>query len=287
MSFTVPVFVPFLFALITVCLMVAARLKATVSAFDLIEEKTSLTKQASMLYEKLRSAKWLRSLLGPGDVEELLAAAGYPRGMNAEEFNSMRMAALGIAAVALCAGFLLQNLFLLLLIIIIKVPDWWLSSIVSSRRKAMKREFLVVASRLATAYAAGLDTYVSLEWASSGAGLSKGALRDELKRALEKIRMDTPLEKVLDEFAARTGLLEARRLATVIIQAQRYGGSVADKLMEAVRDARERRKAEILGQAKSAEQKMQLAVIIMALPTVICTLAPMAVSLMQQGGGLF
>lgn len=287
MSFTVPFIVPFMFGLAVICFMVALRLRITVSVFDLIEEKTSLAKQASELYEKLYSAKWLRALLGPRDVEELLAMAGYPRGMTAEEFNLMRMAALGIAAVALCAGFLFRNLFLLLLIIIVKAPDWWLSSVVSSRRRAMKREFLVVASRLATAYAAGLDTYASLEWASSGAKLSKGALRDELRRALEKIRMDTPLEKVLDEFAARTGLLEARRLATVIIQAQRYGGSVADKLMEAVRDARERRKAEILGQAKSAEQKMQLAVIVMALPTVICTLAPMAVSLVQQGGGLF
>lgn len=287
MSFTVPVFIPFLFALAAVCFMAALRLKATVSAFDLIEEKVSLAKQASAIYEKLHSAKWLRSLLGPSDIGELLAAAGFPYGLSVEEFNSMRMAALGIAAVALCAGFLFRNLFLLLLIIIVKAPDWWLSIVASNRRKAMKREFLVVASRLATAYAAGLDTYASLEWASKGAGISKSALRDELKRALEKVRMDTPLERVLDEFAARTGLLEARRLATVIIQAQRYGGSVADKLMEAVRDARERRKAEILGQAKSAEQKMQLAVIVMALPTVICTLAPMALSLVQQGGGLF
>jgi Flp pilus assembly protein TadB len=287
MSFSVPLLIPFLTALAAACLMAALRLRVTVSVFDLVDRREPLAEQASSLFRRIRSVRLLCFLLGPDDVGETLAMAGFPYSLGVGEFNLLRLAALVIAAAALCASLMFRNVFLLPLLIVVRAPDWWLLSLVSGRRKAMKRDFLVVATRLATAYAAGLDTYASLSWAAGGVKLEVSALRDELKRVLDKIRMDTPLEAVLEEFARRTGLLDARRLATVIVQAQRYGGSVADKLMDAVRDARERRKAEIIGQSKSAEQQMQLAVVVMALPTVICTLAPMAVSLTQQGGGLF
>ena len=88
---------------------------------------------------------------------------------------------------------------------------------------------------------------------------------------------------MLDEFAVRTGLLDARRLATVVIQAQKFGGAVTHKLTEAVQDTRKRREVEIIGQAQSADRKLQVAVFIMALPTIFLTLAPMGITLIQQG----
>lgn len=288
MTFRIPTLIPVVFGLSFFSLMVAFRMKATVSIFDLIGEKRPLIAQVSELYENLCSVKPLNLILGTKDVESLIISAGTPGGITVEEFNLLRVAALGVALASVCLGIMLDNIFWFLLAVVVKVPEWWLSSLAVNRSKAMKREFFIVASRLSAAYAAGLDTYASLEWASSPSVSSKkSALREELQRALEKEKMDAPIEDVLDEFANRTGLLEARRLATVITNAQKYGSSAANKLTEAVKDTRERRKAFIIGQAKVAEQKMQLAVIVMALPTIICTLVPMLMALSLEGGGMF
>ncbi|SHJ16462.1 type II secretion system F family protein [Desulfofundulus thermosubterraneus] len=282
--FTVPLYVPLLAAAAVFAFMVGLRLRATATVFDLMGPRPSLREQVSVFADSLvKRYPKLAKLLGPEDVEERLALAGSPLGLKPEEFYALRLSAAGVAAVAVATGLLSGSIFALLPALVFKAPDWWLSYLITERRRKMKREFMQVASRLATALSGGLPVNDALEWAASGARHHRAALREELAKSIEKARTGTAFEKVLDEFATRTGLLDARRLATTVIQAQKFGGSIADKLAEAVRDARERRKAEIIGQAQSAERKLQVAVFVMALPTVFLTLAPMGITLMQQG----
>jgi tight adherence protein C len=280
--FTVPVFVPLLAAAAVFSFMVALRLRATVSVFELVAPRSPVREQITeFVAALLKRHPKLAGLLGPSDIEEQLTLAGTK--LKAEEFHALRLGAAGLAAVAVATGVLSGSIFAFLVVAVLKAPDWWLSYLITERRKKMTREVMQVASRLATALSGGLPVDAALEWAASGARFHRAALREELSRSIEKARTGLPFERVLDEFAARTGLLDARRLATVIIQAQKFGGSVADKLADAVRDARERRKSEIIGQAQSAERKLQVAVFLMALPTVFLTLAPMGITLMQQG----
>lgn len=282
--FAVPISVPLLTAAAVFSFMVALRIRATVTVFDLVGPRLSLREQVSEFAGSLvKRYPNLAKFLGPSDVEERLALAGNPLKLKPEEFYALRLGAAGLAAVAVATGLTLGNMFAFLPALVLKAPDWWLSYLITERRKKMKREFMQVASRLATALSGGLPVDAALEWAASGARYHRAALREELNRSIEKARTGLPFEEVLDEFASRTGLLDARRLATVIIQAQKFGGSIAGKLAEAVRDARERRKAEIIGQAQSADRKLQVAVFVMALPTVFLTLAPMGITLMQQG----
>ncbi|WP_141305194.1 type II secretion system F family protein [Moorella sp. E306M] len=279
----VPVSVPFFAAAFVFCLAVAAGLRVSVTAFDLAAHSPPFSETASRFFTRLLIYHpWLQKLAGPPDVEEKLALAGNPYGFSPEAFDTLRFGLIGLAAASALLGVFSSNMLAFIPVVFIKLPDWWLSFLISERRKAMKREFIMVASRLATALSAGLELRAALEWASGGITEKRSALREELRRAVEEARYNAPLEEVLKNFAARTGLLDAQRLATTVIQAQRYGASVAGKLSEAVKDARERRKAEIVGQAKSAEQKLYLAVFVMALPTIICTLAPMLISLAQQ-----
>ncbi|MCL0049732.1 type II secretion system F family protein [Peptococcaceae bacterium] len=284
--FTVPILVPLLAAAAVFSFMVAMRLRATVTPFDLVAPRRRLPvhKQIVEFVGTLpKRYPKLARLLGPSDVEERLALAGNPLELKPEEFYTLRLSAIGLAVVAVVTGILSGSILVFLLVAVFKAPDLWLSHLIAKRHKEMKREFMQVASRLTTALSGGLPVNAALKWAASGTRSHRTALREELNRSIEKSRTGLPLEKVLDEFAVRTGLLDARRLVTVVIQAQKFGGSVADKLAEAVQDARERRKAEIIGQAQSADRKLQVAVFIMALPTIFLTLAPMGITLIQQG----
>lgn len=287
MVFEVPYIVPASFALSVFCALLAMRLKATVTVFELYEKKEKLTDTLTHFYKQLFSIRYLKPLLGTEDIENLLVSAGHPFNLTSEKFDIIRLTALIVSILCGLYAVVSSSIPAMFGLLVFKLPEIWLVSAASKRRRQMKREFFLVASRLSAAYSAGLDTYSALKWASSIQGAKKSVLRAELARALEKIKMDTPLENVLEEFAERTGLLEAKRLATVITQAQKYGSSVSEKLAEAIKDTRERRKAAIIGQAQTAEQKMQMAVIIMALPTIICTLVPMYMSLAAKGGGIF
>lgn len=279
----VPVVVPALAVAAALCLAAALRLRATVTAFDLAGESLPLRAELTRFFNRLIvQHPWLERLLGPPDARELLDRAGRPWDLVPEKFDLIRGVAVGLAVVSVLAGVFASNLFAFLPVLLLKAPDWWLNFLAAERRKRMKREFIIVASRLATALGAGLGVTAALEWAAGGVAGPRSALRGELQRAVERARLNEPLEEILVDFATAVGLVDARRLATAVIQAQRYGAPVAGKLAEAVRDARERRKAEIVGQAKAAEQRMHLAVLVMALPTVICTLGPMLISLAQQ-----
>ena len=59
-------------------------------------------------------------------------------------------------------------------------------------------------------------------------------INTELKYALDRAKTGASLAQALQDIADRTGLLDARRLATSVTQAQRHGVPVADTLMDAV-----------------------------------------------------
>ncbi|QSZ27594.1 type II secretion system F family protein [Aceticella autotrophica] len=130
----------------------------------------------------------------------------------------------------------------------------------------------------------GLSFYEALEWASKDNAYTKTELGKELKRAVEKTKMGLDFGDVMKEFSIRTGVVDIQRLSIAVIQAQKYGTSIAETLSREVTDCRERYKAEIIGQAITSEKKTDASLIILALPTMIMTVAPMAISFMQMGG---
>ena len=241
-----------------------------------------------------RMPPWLRNFLKPADTEEVLFMAGRPFGMTAGDFNAVKMLAAGLAAVFLLTAATTRTVWLVIPVAVVKAPDWWLSYLIKERRKKMDREFFNVASRLAAALAGGLPLDRALKWSAGQTDFEKREkapekvtpLKAELLRCIKESEMGLSLDQVFSAFADRTGLLTARRMMVSVLQARR-GLPVAQALQDAVDDARERRKQTIIGQAKSAEKKSELALFVMALPALILTVAPMAITLMETSGGLF
>jgi tight adherence protein C len=279
--FNVPWIVPLLFAGATICGLYSYKLNRETTAFDRGRRGASWKQEIINAVRKAANNPLVATIVGPPDMRELIAAAGHPRGLTVDNVDLLRAAAILLAVTGAVLGVFGGHVLLLILVLLIKAPEWVLLYLARKRTKRMARDFIPVAARLAGALSAGMETTKALEWASQG----QSALNTELKYALDRARTGASLAQALQDIADRTGLLDARRLATSVMQAQRHGVPVADTLMDAVRDARERRKNEVAGKAKIAEQKMQLAVLIMAMPTVICTLASLLISLSGQMGG--
>lgn len=266
--------------------MCALRAAATVNPLLTVSkfQPAGLAGLAAALRNLLGRYPFLTKLFGPADAGELIELSGRPKGLTPEIYDAVRSAALGVAVITTFVSFF-GEYWALAFLLAPKLPDWWLNFQVAERRRKMKREFLTVASRLAAAQAGGLPLEKSLEWAAAGAG-KKYALRDELNACVLKAKVGLPFEQIFDKLAESTGVPDVRRLTVAVLQAKKYGVSVVGSLQAAVRDARERRKAEIIGQAKAAEQKMQVALFVMAAPSIILTLAPMIITQMETGGGL-
>ncbi|MDI6710446.1 MAG: type II secretion system F family protein [Bacillota bacterium] len=277
----VPVLLPLCGALAGLCVMVALRLRATVSPFDLRRPSPPPARWfGEVVGGAVARSSVLSWLMGSGAVEERLSLAGLK--MRVEEFHALQLAAVGCALAGVIAWLLTGNFLFIAAAALVKLPDAWLSHLTVQRRKVMRREFMMVGLRFAAALSAGLSLDKALEWAARGN--ERSPLQQELRVCLDKLAVKIPFEQAFEEFAARTGLLDARRLATAVIQAQRFGVSVAERVAAAVEDSRERRTAEIIGQAISAEKKLEAAVFVMALPTIILAVAPMALSMR---GGVF
>jgi len=226
---------------------------------------------------------FLTNIFGPSNSDDLIKKSGLR--ISPETYDILRSVTAGAALVVVLTAVFSGKYYLCLLLVLIKFPDWYLHYLVRERNRKMKREFLIVASRLAAAMAGGLPTEKAVEWAAGGISSKKAALKEELNNVLIKTKLGLQLDQVLSEVADQTDVLDLRRLSMTISQAKKLGIPVAATLEDMVVDSRQRRMSEIIGQSKSAEQKMQMALFIMAAPSIILTLAPMILQLQQGGGG--
>lgn len=260
------------------------KLKRETTAFDRKIRTAPWKQELIELVRRVAGIPEVAAVIGPPDMTELISSAGYSGKITADDIDLLRAFSILLAITGLLFGIFGGKLLLLILVLLLKVPEWTLIILERKRTRKMSRDFIPMAARLAGAFSAGMETTRALEWVIKN---NTSALAEEMNHALRKARTGASLTQTVGELANRTGLLEARRVATALKQAQTHGIPVGETLMTAVRDARQRRQNEAAGKAQIAEQKMQLAVLLMALPTIIWTLAALMISMSFQAGGLF
>lgn len=238
-----------------------------------------------------RAALWGRSMsqtpviaryFGYAAAERRLKTAGFPFNLTADEFLAVKLGLLGVAALVFLTSLATGKLLLAVLGLAVFLPDLILGQMIAARKKAMDREFVLSAGRLAAAARAGKSLAESVRWTAAKAG---SVLGGELGWCLSRLEAGLPLESSLDALASDTGLLSIRRLATALINAQKYGTGIAEALVTAAKDARKRRMDDAV--ARLAERKgwATLALVLMILPGIILILVPMLIQL--KGVGLF
>ena len=105
----------------------------------------------------------------------------------------------------------------------------------------------------------------------------------ELKMALAQLNMGSPRREVLNELAVRTGLDDMRRLATVLIQADRFGTGMAGALRMQSDEMRTRRRQMAEEKAQKAAVKLILPLVLFIFPGIFVVLVgPAAVMMSEQ-----
>jgi Flp pilus assembly protein TadB len=253
-------------------LMIAIKTKTSHSVFE----------NGKTLYELVNNNETLKKFFhGETDAEKLIKAG---LDISPEDFAFYRFILTGAALLSLIIFIFTFNFLFLLPCPLIVAPDIYLSSKIKSRKKKMRKEFMSIASKLVVAVSGGLSFYEALDWASKDNAYTKTELGKELRRTVEKAKMGLDFGDVMKEFSLRTGVVDIQRLSIAIIQAHKYGTSISEILTKEVTDCRERYKSEIIGQAINSEKKTDASLIILAIPTMIMTVAPMAITFMQMGG---
>ena len=129
---------------------------------DEVATKKPLVVSLSNVWKDLLAKHpFLTSAFGPSNSEDLIKKSGLR--INPETYDILRSATAGAALVVILTAVFSGKYYLCLLLALVKFPDWYLHYLVHERNRKMKREFLVVASRLAAAMAGGLPTEKAVE----------------------------------------------------------------------------------------------------------------------------
>lgn len=216
------------------------------------------------------------------EMEARLKNAGYPFNLRAMEYLALKLVAMGAAVLILTISLAAGKLAMLVLSVVWFLPDAGLWLLIRRRNRLINKEFVIFSDKLSAAVCAGKNIPDALIWIKEKG--KKTPLRQELEWCLDYYGMGIPLEKSFDEMASRTGLVSVRRLATALINAQKYGAGIANVLAAAASDARKRRMDEVDSQIETVRSLVQLSLVAMVLPGIILILAPMLIS--YQGANL-
>jgi tight adherence protein C len=217
-----------------------------------------------------------RALGGSGSVRRRLVAAGSTQTL--EEFRTEQVfwggigLVLGLVVVTLLAvrgrgqPLFAVGLCLLLTTVGVLARDRWLSRELHRREARIVVEFPTVAELLALAVSAGEGPIAALERV---ARLTRGALAEELSRALADTRAGASLATALSGIAERTSLPLLARFADGVAIAVERGTPLADVLRAQAADVREAGKRALLEAGGRKEIAMLVPVVFLVLPVVV------------------
>ena len=110
------------------------------------------------------------------------------------------------------------------------IPNILLSRKVATRQRTVFEEFPDVIDLLTVCVEAGLGLDAALMRVADELALRCPVLADELQLMLLELRSGFSKEKALGNLSLRTGVEDVDKFASMLIQADRFGTSVADSL---------------------------------------------------------
>lgn len=110
------------------------------------------------------------------------------------------------------------------------LPNTWLANRVSRRQREIFENFPDALDLLTVCIEAGLAMDAALARIALDIGLKSPILSEELQLVTLELRAGSGKEKALRNLALRTGVDDVESLVTMLIQAERFGTSIADSL---------------------------------------------------------
>jgi len=154
-------------------------------------------------------------------------------------------------------------------------PDFWLSRLISARQVTIRLGLPEALDLLVVCVEAGLSLDKSIMRTAEEMRLSQPAIADELGLISLEQRAGRPRADAWNECAKRTGVDTVRALASLIIQADKFGTSVGRALRAHAESLRTRRRQEVEEQAAKTTVKLVFPLVLLIFPSLfVVTLRP-------------
>ena len=157
------------------------------------------------------------------------------------------------------------------------LPNMVLGSMAARRQRDLFEAFPDAIDLMVVCIEAGLSLDMALQRAAQEIGLRSPALADELQLVGIELRIGSTRERALRNLAARTGVDEISMFVSMILQADRFGTSVADSMRVHADDSRTRRQYRAEEAASKVPTKLLFPLLLTIFPAIMLVLVGPAV----------
>jgi tight adherence protein C len=152
------------------------------------------------------------------------------------------------------------------------LPNAVLSRLTALRQRELFESFPDALDLIIVCVEAGLSLDAAIARAANEIGLRSDALAEELRLVGLDLRVGSSRERALRNLAARTGLDEIASFVAMMLQADRFGTSIADSLRVHADSLRVRRRQRAEEQAAKIPLKMLFPLIFFIFPALLLVL---------------
>ncbi len=162
------------------------------------------------------------------------------------------------------------------------ISGLWLDSRASTRQTAFRRGLPDCMDLLVISLEGGLSLSSAIQRVGDVLGNVHPILAREIQIVNRRIQMGMNTGEALMEFGLRSGIEEIRRLAAVVIEAERLGGSMAKTLRAHSEDLREQRTQRAEEMAHKAGVKILFPTVVLIFPAMfIVILGPASIQIFR------
>ena len=219
-----------------------------------------------------------RSAREVSNLEKLLARAGYRESRHVNTYYAAKvLAPVALCAVAAASRVSLNPLFLYAAAVGLGflLPDFWLSRLVSARQINIRLGLPEALDLLVVCVEAGLSLDKAILRTSEEMRVSQPEIADELGLITLEQRAGRPRADAWNECGDRTGVDTVRSLASLIIQADKFGTSVGKALRAHAETLRTRRRQDAEERAAKTTVKLVFPLVTLIFPSLfVVTLGP-------------
>lgn len=219
-------------------------------------------------------------------LRKTLIQAGYRGKHTAELFTSVRIM-LALALPVLASGFLISQTplkmaggVLLAAIVGYMAPQSWLTGQLEARQKSMMKPFPDALDLMVVSVEAGLGIDAAFKRVSEELGSVAPELAGEFLMVTNETGAGVPRIEALRHLYDRTGLPGIKSLVNMLVQADRFGTSIARSLRVHANITREKRMARAEEEAAKVSPKLTVVMILFLMPCLfIVIMGPAAISI--------
>ena len=220
-----------------------------------------------------------RSAKEVSNLQKMLASAGYREASHVNLYYAAKV----LAPALLCVVTAFSGSFGLTPIFAYAgaaglgflVPDFWLTRLITARQINIRLGLPEALDLLVVCVEAGLSLDKSILRTAEEMRVSQPDIADELGLISLEQRAGRPRAEAWNECAKRTGVDTVRSLASLIIQADKFGTSVGKALRSHAETLRTRRRQDVEEQAAKTTVKLVFPLVLLIFPSLfVVTLGP-------------